>query len=48
MAYKTAQLTNDAVKKLQQYESELSRATGEDIILIAYESDENAAVPTDK
>jgi len=48
MEYKTAQLTNEAVRKLQQYESELSRATGEDIILIAYESPPPAAEPADK
>ncbi|MBW7458267.1 hypothetical protein ACFOLF_27875 [Paenibacillus sepulcri] len=39
MDYKTAQLTPEAVKKLQQYENELSNSTGEDIILIAYEQE---------
>ncbi|MCQ6559745.1 hypothetical protein [Paenibacillus mendelii] len=40
MEYKTAALPSDAVARLQQLESDLSSATGDNIVLIAYAQQE--------
>ncbi|UVI28596.1 hypothetical protein [Paenibacillus spongiae] len=40
MEYRTATLTPDAVTRLQQLESDLSNATGSNIVLIAYTEQE--------
>jgi hypothetical protein len=41
MEYKTADLSSETLKQLRQYEHDLSTATGNNIVLVAYEQPED-------